>query len=417
MLKYRRRRLIATRTGCFEVASRIYSKMMNENSNDVVVPEPLSPPREIKRSRSYQGLFSLDAKATTTALTVVQNNELQTELNLAHQEIQILRDQNARLMKQSPIMRDGIMDTSKRTEQQNPQRQTTFTKKQKGKIGEPEPSIGSTDNDNTWTMKISLSSTSDDSSTSLLMLRSPPSEDDNDCGDDHGKLEFNDTDKDDDESRTACISDLYLEDDDDNDAALSYLTVGDDSPSDIWLSVPFENPLDWNESHNNGNHPQNLPLEIMAISSNHGESSKSPNTTATTITIEERLQQQQIRAKAFRYKLEQTEDLVASLFRDLERAKHLVYRLANKNRNVTFLLENTQEDMEDNTIRRNKLAHAVMCICPLFMFTGHIQTYLLSVMLVWIFIEVDSIINMDIEDEDEELQEEEKQQKQVLQKG
>jgi hypothetical protein len=115
-----------------------------------------------------------------------------------------------------------------------------------------------------------------------------------------------------------------------------------------------------------------------------------------------RLNDAEQRAQAYRSKLEKAEDLVASLFRDLERARRSIHTLVSRNFALTSHIKGIKMDQEDNTIQRSSLIKACVYVCPVFILCGGLEAFVATIILVWVLVEIESSFYVYAADDDEE---------------
>jgi hypothetical protein len=175
-------------------------------------------------------------------------------------------------------------------------------------------------------------------------------------------------------------------------------SVGRDSyrvttSSAFWHTVAFEN----SPGHQNDRpqQPSTPSSEVLAIRE-QGISKDLGDSPAC-------LRDAKSRVRAYRAKLEKAEDLVASLFRDLERAKRSIHSLVSRNVALTSHIKSIKVDQEDNMVHRSSLMKACVYVSPVFILCGGLEYFLSTVILVWILIEIEVSLNLDdVNDEEEE---------------
>ena len=119
-----------------------------------------------------------------------------------------------------------------------------------------------------------------------------------------------------------------------------------------------------------------------------------------------RLKDAEQRAEAYRNKLEKADDLVASLFTDLERAKRSMHTLTTRNLALTSKLKGFEIDQEDNMIHRSSLFKACMFICPVFVLFGGLEVFISTIILVWATVEIESAMALYDKNDDGSVEEE-----------
>jgi hypothetical protein len=182
---------------------------------------------------------------------------------------------------------------------------------------------------------------------------------------------------------------------------IDYQSFGEDNASDtpsaMWQKIAFES----NSPTDHSRPPIKPPTEVVAICEQ-----------ALPDVVDEksmplRLKDAEQRAQAYRSKLEKAEDLVASLFRDLDRARRSIHTLVSRNVVLTSHIKGIKMDREDNTIHRASLIKACMYVCPVFILCGGFEAFLSTIILVWVLVEIESSFDMDAADDDEEDEDEE----------
>lgn len=175
-------------------------------------------------------------------------------------------------------------------------------------------------------------------------------------------------------------------------------------PASFWQALAFENAVGIDDENDMDQLPSVLPpIEVTAI---HDPSSPLKATNmmsrnpAQLLAI--RLRDAEQRASAYRQKLETSQDLVASLFRDLERARRTIQSLVTRNLSLSRNVKNLKVQQEDNMIQRNSLVKACVYITPVFVLCGGLEFFLSTVLLVWILVELEvSWFLGDDEDDDD----------------
>jgi hypothetical protein len=114
------------------------------------------------------------------------------------------------------------------------------------------------------------------------------------------------------------------------------------------------------------------------------------------------LKDAELRAQAYRRKLDKSEDLVASLFRDLERARRSIHTLISRNVALTSHIKGIKLDQEDNMVHRSSLIKACVYISPVFILCGGLEAFLSTIILVWVLVEIESGLTLGDDDDDDE---------------
>jgi hypothetical protein len=165
-----------------------------------------------------------------------------------------------------------------------------------------------------------------------------------------------------------------------------------DTPSAIcWQTIAFENSMR-DITKDLGSTP---PSEVVTIRDQ-----------AMPYKMEEKdmplcLKDAELRAQAYRRKLNKSEDLVASLFRDLERARRSIHTLISRNVALTSHIKGIKLDQEDNMVHRSSLIKACVYISPVFILCGGLEAFLSTIILVWVLVEIESGLTLGDDDDDE----------------
>jgi hypothetical protein len=192
------------------------------------------------------------------------------------------------------------------------------------------------------------------------------------------------------EEATAELSTTRAEENEESLGRESYRVT---TPSTFWHAVAFENTP--GQEKDGPQQPSTPPSEVLAI--REQDISKDLGNSPAC------LRDAESRARAYRAKLEKAEDLVASLFRDLERAKRSIHSLVSRNVALTSHIKSIKVDQEDNMVHRSSLIKACVCISPIFILCGGLEYFLSTAILVWILIEIEVSLNLDdVNDEEEE---------------
>jgi hypothetical protein len=115
-----------------------------------------------------------------------------------------------------------------------------------------------------------------------------------------------------------------------------------------------------------------------------------------------KLEDAQLRAQAYRCKLEAAEDLIASLFRDMEKARRSVHLLVTRNVKLAGAIRGIRLDQEEHYIGRSSLVKVCMYISPVFMLCGGLEYFVSTIILVWVFLELEAAVYPPAEDDEEE---------------
>jgi hypothetical protein len=177
----------------------------------------------------------------------------------------------------------------------------------------------------------------------------------------------------------------------------------------FWQALAFEN-ADGIDDENDMDQLQSVvpPMEVTAI---HDPTSSPVKASSTSLSaslsrnpaqlLAIRLKDAEQRASAYRQKLETSQDLVASLFRDLERARRTIQSLISRNLSLSRHAKNLRVQQEDNTIKRKSLVKACAYISPVFILCGGFEFFVSTVLLVWILVELEASWYLG-EDDDED---------------
>jgi hypothetical protein len=100
----------------------------------------------------------------------------------------------------------------------------------------------------------------------------------------------------------------------------------------------------------------------------------------------------QLRVEIYNQKLEQSEDLIASLFRDLEKARATIHILMSRNVDLASKVKRMLVDQEENMVHRVSLVKACAYICALFILCGGVEYFVAAVLLLFVLLEVESSV-------------------------
>jgi hypothetical protein len=103
--------------------------------------------------------------------------------------------------------------------------------------------------------------------------------------------------------------------------------------------------------------------------------------------LQSRLQDADERTRFLQSKLDATEDLVESLFKDIEGARRCVHELVFKNINFARRIERLRRKIDEQASQYKLLKHAIYCGIFFYIFGQH-EIYLATVMFLWLTLEV-----------------------------
>ena len=108
---------------------------------------------------------------------------------------------------------------------------------------------------------------------------------------------------------------------------------------------------------------------------------------------------------------------MASLFRDLERARRTIQSLVTRNVSLSRNIKKLKLDQEDNMIPRGSLVKACVYITPVFVLCGGLEFFVSTILLVWMLVELEaSWMEGDDDDDDEDDDENLTSEEEVLRK-
>ncbi len=201
------------------------------------------------------------------------------------------------------------------------------------------------------------------------------------------------------------ILDGSIEDEDkDPDTSRRVMTPSSMTGPLLWQALAFEN-VGGIDDENSMNQMESVvpPMEVMTIrdppSKEVVENIPSGNI-AQMLAM--RLRDAHERANAYRQKLEASQDLVASLFRDLERARRSIQALAARNISLSRQVKSLKLEKEDRMIHRSSLMKACVYISPVFILCGGLEFFVSTVVMVWILVELDASWYLDAEEDDDD---------------
>ena len=156
------------------------------------------------------------------------------------------------------------------------------------------------------------------------------------------------------------------------------------SPSPLLKPPPIGNV----SSYNN----ETLPSEVIILR----ESVPSPQAGHETSSVaRSELVNAQHRAEFLEAKLDATEDLVESLFKDVEGARSCIYQLCHKNLSLARQIEALQGKLQQDTASRDELMlqqyivlKYAMYVGLLFFLFGNYDLYFAAVMFLWLCLEM-----------------------------
>jgi hypothetical protein len=128
------------------------------------------------------------------------------------------------------------------------------------------------------------------------------------------------------------------------------------------------------------------PSEVLAIC--EPESSE-----VDELDLKIKLEDAQLRAQAYRCKLEAAEDLVASLFRDMEMARRSTHTLVSRNVTLAGAIKGMRLDQEEHYISRSSLMKVCVYISPVFILWGGLEYFVSTIILVWVLLELEAAVD------------------------
>jgi hypothetical protein len=102
-----------------------------------------------------------------------------------------------------------------------------------------------------------------------------------------------------------------------------------------------------------------------------------------------KLEDAQLRARAYRCKLEVAEDLIASLFRDVEKARQSLHSLVSRNVKLAGVIKRMRLEQEEHYISRKSLMKICVYISPVYILFGGLQYFLSTIILVWVLLDLE----------------------------
>lgn len=132
------------------------------------------------------------------------------------------------------------------------------------------------------------------------------------------------------------------------------------------------------------------PAEVVAIREDNiaVEGPRSEETMTARMKDMEKL------IATYRNKLEKADDLIESLFRDLEKSRRSMHHLSKRNAALT----SEKKAMRTNMVDRSFLLKTCLYICPVFILCGCIEAFLSTVVMVWVFLELQLVDGKQIDD-------------------
>ena len=131
------------------------------------------------------------------------------------------------------------------------------------------------------------------------------------------------------------------------------------------------------------------------LTNNHVTSSTNHNSTAALlehkmlVRLQNKVQDANLRASAYRAKLEAAEDLIANLVRDVEQARMNLHSLAARNMVLTDRIHSFQRQQDEHFISKVFLAKSLFMISPVFILSGTLVVFLGTVALLWLVLELE----------------------------
>ena len=136
------------------------------------------------------------------------------------------------------------------------------------------------------------------------------------------------------------------------------------------------------------------PSEVVAIRENNVvlEGPRSDETMAL------RMEDMELLVATYRTKLDKADDLIESLFRDLEKSRRSMHLLST--RNATLISE--KKAMRSKMIDRSFLLKTCLYICPVFVLCGSFEAFISTVVMVWVFVELQLVDVKQLDEEDDD---------------
>eukprot|EP00529_Nitzschia_sp_RCC80_P012263 CAMPEP_0113505652 /NCGR_PEP_ID=MMETSP0014_2-20120614/35444_1 /TAXON_ID=2857 /ORGANISM="Nitzschia sp." /LENGTH=570 /DNA_ID=CAMNT_0000401005 /DNA_START=154 /DNA_END=1866 /DNA_ORIENTATION=- /assembly_acc=CAM_ASM_000159 len=173
----------------------------------------------------------------------------------------------------------------------------------------------------------------------------------------------------------------------------------DDAESDDSVDVQNEDLYDLNDGEDGGEETatieddheiesvegivsKTLPSEILTLSS------RSPSKSSPSSRNNKRSSPQSTATA-----LENAQELANRLARDLESLRGDNEKLVQTNRRLLTSLQGVKQYQEDNMILRSRLIKAALYCAPVFYFCGGLDSFLSTVLLVWVLVELESYLD------------------------
>jgi hypothetical protein len=115
--------------------------------------------------------------------------------------------------------------------------------------------------------------------------------------------------------------------------------------------------------------------------------------------LHRRLAQSMLIAETYRCKLGKAEAKIASLFRDLEEARRSVHTLVSRNLTLAAKLKTKNVECDETMVPRASLFKACVYMSPVFVICGGFEHYLLTIVLLWLLLELEAAKVLKQEDE------------------
>eukprot|EP00536_Pseudo-nitzschia_multiseries_P000579 jgi/Psemu1/1337/gm1.1337_g len=101
------------------------------------------------------------------------------------------------------------------------------------------------------------------------------------------------------------------------------------------------------------------------------------------------------------------QDLAIKLVRDIEELRQENERYTSKNRRLESKFQKLKAQQDENMIHRSRLMKACLLTSPVFILCGGLDSFLSTILLVWVLVEVDSYLDLsdealDREEDDED---------------
>jgi hypothetical protein len=91
------------------------------------------------------------------------------------------------------------------------------------------------------------------------------------------------------------------------------------------------------------------------------------------------------------------QDLAANLVRELEACREENERLVSRNRRLQTNLQDMKLHKDEHMIYRSRLGKACLYSAPVFYFCGGLDIFCVTVLLVWVLVEIESYLDLDDE--------------------